>query len=168
MDKGWVARVSHWIDPPDEPNCSNSDPALFDDKFFYGIALQICADCPVKFWCLNVVDPANNSYDGVVGGHVWQDGVPQPRYKPTSTDPVLQTYLHKRKPRKAVVLDHVAIRAFLVGKLPWNRLTKAERIEAARNMFRQGTPAQLCADLTRLHMNEVEDIYAQEQTTTKR
>jgi hypothetical protein len=153
--------MKKWQDPPAEPNCANADPIMFDDKLFYGMALAYCETCPVRAWCLSWVDPARNWYDGVVGGHVWQNGEPQPQYKRTGNDTVLQVYLARSAPRsRNKDLDHVAIREFIVGRMPWNRLSKAERAEAARTMARMGGYSrELAADLTHLPSNVIDDIF---------
>jgi hypothetical protein len=39
-------------------------------------ALSICAVCPVPDVCLAVVAPAESFFDGVAGGRVWANGIP--------------------------------------------------------------------------------------------
>lgn len=157
--------MTAYTEPPAPPKCEGTDPAMFDEQIFYDYVLTICDECPVRLWCLQWVDPAKNFYDGVVGGHAWADGKPLPQYR-SGRDPILQTYLGQRRLlHKITTIDQVAIEAFLVGKLAWNRLTKAERIEAVRIMHRQQTPVELAADLTHLPLDQVQSIYNQQNTT---
>jgi len=75
-----------------EPACANAWPPLFDLPEWNSTALQICDQCPVRFWCLNHVDPARSYFDGVAGGHTWHEG----RLKCRSclqTDPILIHYM---------------------------------------------------------------------------
>ena len=39
-------------------------------------ALQVCAPCTVKEWCLAEVRPAESHFDGVAGGVAWINGKP--------------------------------------------------------------------------------------------
>ena len=80
-------------DPRDLAACRTTDPDYFDMEFLYGAALAICATCPVRLWCLKLVDPAPSGYSGVAGGHAWSNGKPLPQYKTDLADPVLTTYL---------------------------------------------------------------------------
>ena len=156
--------MNAYIEPPEKPNCEGEDPVLFDDPFFFGIALSICKDCPVRFWCLNTVDPKRNYYDGVVGGHAWIEGKPVEKYSDIYADPMLDLYLGKpislREAKKP--LDETAIRDFLVGKLAWNRLSRYERIEAARRMKQQGTQPSLAIKLTHLNPTTIQAIWREQ------
>ena len=80
-------------DPPATPACEGQDPWFFEDPFAHQYALDICALCPVRLWCLNQVDPARMYFDGVAGGHVWKDGELVRSWLPDKPDPVLVTYL---------------------------------------------------------------------------
>lgn len=79
--------------PPAQPSCNPDTADLFDMEWTYGMALAICQDCPVRDWCLTVVDPARNYYDGVAGGAVWKEGVPRQEWTNPRRDPVVVTYL---------------------------------------------------------------------------
>ena len=63
--------------PPAKPACGPDTSDLFDHEWAYSMALALCQECPVRDWCLRVVDPARNFYDGVAGGAVWREGTPR-------------------------------------------------------------------------------------------
>lgn len=82
--------------PPAKPSCEDEEPSLFDNEFTFGMALAICAECPVREWCLNRVDPAGSWFDGVAGGVVWREGFPSAKWTKTHQDAVLIDYLVRR------------------------------------------------------------------------
>jgi len=59
-----------------EATCRDSDPKYFDaiQHEFSSVALRMCQRCPVRDLCTDVIQPQRNSYDGVVGGRVYQHG----------------------------------------------------------------------------------------------
>lgn len=126
-------------DPPAPPACDGVDPVIFDYPSTPHGGLALCSICEVRSWCLREVDPARHFFDGVAGGHVWTNGKPNPHLTDLEGDEVLQLYLATRpKMRRGPELDHAAIALFVEGTLPWNRLSKAERVEAAKLMIRKG------------------------------
>lgn len=156
--------MARYTDPPEKPNCLGEDPVLFDDQLFFGMALAICQDCPVRWWCLNTVDPKRNYYDGVVGGHAWHDGKPIPKYSDIYGDPVLTTYMGGvvRASQKRPV-DNLKVLDFMVGRVAWTRLTVDERVEAARRMKRQGTTPELAEKFTHLPKTTITAIWKKEE-----
>lgn len=146
--------------PPGDPACVGTDPYVFDNEWTYGMALGICKPCPVKAWCLQTVDPAKNYYDGVVGGHVWKEGVAVHRFSDT-TEPILRLYLDSRLPpsQRSRPVDEQKINDLMVGKLPWSRVTLAERLEAALRLYDQNVPADIVTTITRLPETQVQDIF---------
>lgn len=89
--------MSSYTDPPEDPNCKPEQAHLFDYEIYYSAALAICETCPVKDWCLQVVDPALNFYDGVVGGVAWKEGKPLARWTNITRDGTLISYLAQRR-----------------------------------------------------------------------
>ena len=82
--------------PPDMPACAGADPQLFEMDLFYAQALEYCARCPVRAWCLRQVDPIRNSlWAGVAGGYPWNNGFPNAAYI-NAQDHVLIAYLNTR------------------------------------------------------------------------
>lgn len=145
----------------DEANCIGINPAFFEHEEFYDIGLEACSTCNVRLWCLQLVDPANNWSDGVIGGHAWQNGRPI-ESATTATDPILRTYLkaqdHKvdilnrrdiKKPKREP--DELAIEAFIEGQIYWRKLSAEERKIAALRMWETGQYTQTdISDLTKL------------------
>lgn len=77
--------------------CTESFPDIFDAIRATEAepGLQVCSLCESKAECLNQVDPANNNFDGIVGGAIWINGKPQ-RYR--IQDPnVIAEYLSTAK-----------------------------------------------------------------------
>lgn len=88
--------MNAYTPPPAQPLCVDEEPSLFDVEFTYGMALAICQNCPVREWCLNQVDPARSYYDGVAGGVVWREGIPNPKWTDVRRDVTLIDYLARR------------------------------------------------------------------------
>lgn len=53
-------------------------PELFDADNWTDstMGLEYCRKCPFRLQCLDLVDPAANWYEGVVGGMLWVNGKP--------------------------------------------------------------------------------------------
>lgn len=76
--------------------CEGMDPVIFDWPTSPDLALATCTGCPVRDLCLQQVDPAGSSYDGIAGGYVWTNGYARPtrnRHAP-AVDPALDHYLN--------------------------------------------------------------------------
>ena len=55
--------------------CANEHPKAFDTtNWLNAPALEICRECPVKDICLEIVNPARASFDGIAGGFLWFNG----------------------------------------------------------------------------------------------
>ena len=74
------------------------NPSIFDAFLEPATALSICALCPVRLWCLKLVEPASSHYDGIAGGHVWREGKLQDGHT-DKEEPILQIYMRNRRPR---------------------------------------------------------------------
>jgi hypothetical protein len=128
--------------PPATPACAGSPPEWFDIWDEPGLALSVCAECPVRQWCLNTVDPLRSHFDGVAGGHAWHEGEHRGG---DLFDAELQLYISRVNPRHrsagiidATRIDHTAVRSFLEGKLPWHLLNQDERVMAAKHLIDSG------------------------------
>jgi hypothetical protein len=149
----------------DKANCIGQEPRTFDLEDCYPDALAICETCTVRSWCLNLVDPANNWYEGVVGGHIWSGGKPVANPN-RHNDPVLANYLstvpHEVKtmdrPRSISEPDELAITGLMAGDIPWKKLTVAERKVVAVRMWAAGAMQQEIADLTHLNTQIIQSI----------
>lgn len=159
--------MAGYYDPPEKPRCEGEEPTLFDDQLFFGMALALCNECPVRWWCLNTVDPARNFYDGVVGGHAWHEGKPIPKWSDVYGDPVLSTYLGKPKlqptKNRAAIVNHGKVDEFLVGKRGWRTLNFMERKQAAVIMIKRGTPKEQVAKWAHLDLRTINEIWKEEQ-----
>jgi hypothetical protein len=144
--------------PPAPPACEGKDPEMFDHPEFPLPALKVCGTCDVRAWCLRQVDPARHYYDGIVGGHVWQDGKPQGTFSELE-DPTLKFYLRGLRPPSPYRINVDKITDFLVGLLPWNRLTIGERMGATAHMAEQGYRIDQAIRATNLDPDLVFDIY---------
>lgn len=121
--------------PPAKPSCEGWEPELFDQTAYNktALGLSVCSTCPVRAWCLDHMDPANNDYDGIVGGYVWKHGLV---LNGDTTDRTLTDYLDghaDRNPPNKV--DELAVELFLAGQLEWTKLNSADRVAAAIHLY---------------------------------
>lgn len=143
----------------DQAACIGSDPRIFDLAQHFPDALDTCAGCNVRLWCMQWVNPAENFYDGVVGGHVWSNGRPV-RNATTETDLPLAAYLSQLQHRIETVphyrfdnqpADPAVVDGFLNGEIPWHLLTYEERRTAATELLKQGV--NTTEAMKRCHLN---------------
>jgi len=133
--------------------CIGVHPEFFDIPEFYPTALEVCKPCPVRLWCLQLVDPANSYYDGVAGGHVWQNGKPVDSER---TDPPLKMYLAslpKELPtitirRHVAEPDYFAVEALMNGHIHHSKLTADEKRIAVRKLIQEGKSYSEVLDIT--------------------
>lgn len=123
--------------PPAKPACEGADPTIFDQTDYKNtsIGLRICERCPVRAWCLETVNPAQGNFDGIAGGHVWLDG----KIKwAIPADPIATNYLERRNIDTVhhQRFDPNMIKRFAAGELHPLQLNRAERIAAAREIYR--------------------------------
>ena len=143
----------------DEANCIGVSPVFFEDPLWYSVGLDSCNTCPARLWCLQLVDPANNWSDGVIGGHVWANGKPV-ESATTFTDPILGIYLkannhvktaNRQASRANREPDDLIIEGFIAGQVHWSKLTRTERQIAAGRMHRAGVGYHEIMERTRLN-----------------
>lgn len=125
--------------------CAETEPLVFYNYSKPKTALEYCARCPVRDWCLKQVDPIDSMFDGIAGGHVWRDGTHR---EGDLKDPVLSEYVKRSrhrlktsKPRKRGErkrTDRVLLGQFLRGSVPHTLLTEKERALAAAWLISQG------------------------------
>lgn len=123
--------------PPGKPACQGADPVAFDQTEYQNtsMGLQICAECPVRAWCLETVDPAKSFFDGIAGGHVWVGGTIK---WSIPGDEIARNYLERRNISTADQKQYESsmVRQFLLGVADATELTHHERISAARALYR--------------------------------
>lgn len=153
-------------EPESTPACQGTNPELFDWAEFAPTAIDICGACKVQAWCLRQVDPARSYFDGVAGGHQWREGQVLDRWTNPAKDLTLQIYLRPKKPRRTERVNEQRVSDFMVGLIPWNRITIEERHEAARRLAKQQTPPELIAEITKLIPEMVEWIITTSNTST--
>lgn len=83
------------------------NPELFDASTWQSasVALEACKNCPFRYECLVVVDPAASWYEGVVGGMLWVCGKPmvkewrriKPERRPFADIETTTFYMNTRK-----------------------------------------------------------------------
>jgi hypothetical protein len=124
---------------PAKPACEGADPVAFDQTEYQNTShgLNICANCPVRAWCLDQVDPAQSFFDGIAGGHVWIGG----KIKWTiPNDEIARNYLERRnistvwKQR----FEPNMVQRFLNGEAEPMQLSTTERIAAAKKIYQDG------------------------------
>ena len=123
--------------PPAQPACEGADPVVFDQTDWQNttLGLSICERCPVRAWCLETVDPAQGNFDGIAGGHIWVDG----KIKwSIPGDEIATNYLERRNIDTVhhQRFDPNMIKRFAAGEVHRLQLNKAERLAAAREIYR--------------------------------
>lgn len=125
---------------PDTPACEGEKPALFDDWQNPERAIAICETCPVREWCLELLDPVRTHFEGIAGGHAWAGG----QHRAGNVfDETLENYLEETKPapqdtKDKNVIDAAAVAMFLRGELQWKYLNTNERRMAAKHLVASG------------------------------
>lgn len=172
------------LDPP--PPCTGHG-AIYDDPSHSDLARKGCAVCPHREACLQIVDPANNWYDGTSGGYTWVNGylVPgqtplntqpnptqhnpnspattNPTTTPTPSDPILDAYLkanptHNQPDRTPRHYDHAVVQRLVDGTISPKQATTKEKQAAAAELLTQGHSLKEVARRLQMRFQTVQQV----------